>query len=208
MSTIRPWSMIATRSQSRSASSIRCVVRKTVLPRSRMPRTRSQIARRACGSSPVVSSSRKTTSGSLTSASAMNKPLLLSARERHEPGVALVRQAELVEQTVAVDRALPVQRRPQIDGLPHLDALLQLRLLQLDADPLLQRVDVAHGIEAEDRDACRGPASAGPRRTPSSSSCRRRWDRSGRRSRRRGRRTTPRRQRRSSRTFSGSRKPG
>ena len=42
------------------------------LPRSRMSRIRSQIARRACGSSPVVSSSRKTSSGSLISASAMN----------------------------------------------------------------------------------------------------------------------------------------
>ncbi len=47
-----------------SASSIRCVVRKTVLPRSLMPLTNPQIARRACGSSPVVSSSRKSTSGS------------------------------------------------------------------------------------------------------------------------------------------------
>ena len=33
MSTIRPWSMMATRLQRRSASSIRCVVRTTVLPR-------------------------------------------------------------------------------------------------------------------------------------------------------------------------------
>ena len=34
-----------------------------------------------------------------------------------------------------------------MDGFPHLDALLQLRLLQLDADALLQLVDVANGIE-------------------------------------------------------------
>ena len=46
MSTMRPRSMIATRSHNRSASSIRCVVRNTVFPLSRIPRTSSQIARR------------------------------------------------------------------------------------------------------------------------------------------------------------------
>ena len=38
----------------------------------RMPRTKSHVARRACGSRPVVNSSRNTSSGSLMSASAMN----------------------------------------------------------------------------------------------------------------------------------------
>src|ERR1019366_1905412 len=142
ISMIRPCSMIATRSHRRSASSIRCVVRKTVFPRWRMPRMRSQIARRACGSRPVVSSSRKTTSGSL----------FLSTRKRHEPRIALVGEAELVEQLVAHRRLLAVKRRPQLHRLPDLDPLLELRLLELHADPFLQLVDVAEGIEAEHGD--------------------------------------------------------
>jgi hypothetical protein len=59
--------MIATRSQSRSASSSRWVVRKTVTPRSRSPLTSSSTSCAATGSSPDVGSSRNITSGSLSS---------------------------------------------------------------------------------------------------------------------------------------------
>ena len=79
------------------------------------------------------------------------QPLLLAARQRHEPGVALVAQAELLEQAVAVDGGA-VERCPQPDGLAHRDALLELRLLQLHADPLLQRPHVAHRIEPQHAD--------------------------------------------------------
>ena len=69
--TIRPWSMIPTRSASTSASSRYCVVRNTVTPSSRARRpTSSQSAVRLCGSSPVVGSSRKRVDGSWISASA------------------------------------------------------------------------------------------------------------------------------------------
>ena len=60
-------------------------------------------------------------------------------------------EPELLEQPVAVRRRLAIEGCPQIDRLPHLDPLLQLRLLELDADALLERVDVAKRIEAEDR---------------------------------------------------------
>jgi hypothetical protein len=70
---MRPRSMIATRSQRRSASSMKCVTSTTVVPRSRISRTCFQVSRRACGSRPVVSSSRKTSSGSLSKARAMNR---------------------------------------------------------------------------------------------------------------------------------------
>src|SRR5206468_5659143 len=53
-----------------------------------------------------------------------------------------------------VDRAR-VERRPEIDRLPDADALLQLRLLELDADALLQKVGVTGRIEAEHRGAPR-----------------------------------------------------
>ena len=45
-----------------------------------------------------------------------------------------------------------IERHPQIDGFPHLDALLELRLLQLHADALLQRIHVAKRIETENGD--------------------------------------------------------
>ena len=79
------------------------------------------------------------------------EPLLLAAGQRHEPGVPLVAQAELLDQAIAVHR-LPIERRPEADGFPDLDPLLELRLLELHADPLLQRVDVPSGIQAQDRD--------------------------------------------------------
>ena len=72
--TIRPWSMIPTRSASTSASSRYCVVRNTVTPSSRASRaTSSQSAERLCGSSPVVGSSRKRMLGRWTSASARSR---------------------------------------------------------------------------------------------------------------------------------------
>ena len=58
---------MATRSQSRSASSSRWVVRKTVTPRLRSPLTSSSTSCAATGSSPDVGSSRNITSGSLSS---------------------------------------------------------------------------------------------------------------------------------------------
>ena len=191
-SMIRPCSMMATRSHSRSASSIRCVVMNTVLPRARMPRTRSQMARRACGSRPVVSSSRNTTCGIVDERQGDEEPLLLAARQGHEPRVALVGQAQLLEQPIAIADGLLVERRPQVDRLPHLDPLLQVRLLQLHADPLLQLIDIAKRIEPEHRDACHDRAGASLPRIPWWWSCRRRSGRSARRFRRRPPRTRPR----------------
>ncbi len=69
--TIRPWSMIPTRSARTSASSRYCVVRKTVTPSSfASRRTSSQSAVRLWMSNPVVGSSRKRMCGRWTSASA------------------------------------------------------------------------------------------------------------------------------------------
>ena len=55
--------MITTWSDSRSASSMKCVVRITLTPSARSARIRSQVACLACGSMPAVGSSRKTSSG-------------------------------------------------------------------------------------------------------------------------------------------------
>ena len=43
-----------------------------------------------------------------------------------------------------------VERGPEVDGFPDLDSLLELGLLELDADAVLKLVDLAEGIEAED----------------------------------------------------------
>jgi len=69
---IRPRSKIATRSQSSSTSSMKWLTSTTVTPLSLTWPIRSQVARLAPGSRPAVSSSRNTTSGSPTRASAMN----------------------------------------------------------------------------------------------------------------------------------------
>src|SRR5262249_28172607 len=74
------------------------------------------------------------------------KPLLLTARQGHEPRVPLVAQAELLNQKIAVCM-LPVQRCPERARFPHLDAFLQLCLLKLHANPFLQQVGVSNGIE-------------------------------------------------------------
>ena len=78
---ILPWSRIATRSQRKSASSIACVVRMMASSGScafNSPNM-SQIARRLCGSRPVVGSSRKRTRGECRT------PRAISSRRRMPP---------------------------------------------------------------------------------------------------------------------------
>src|SRR4051812_28486401 len=50
--------------------------------------------------------------------------LLLSAGERHEPGVAFAFESELREERVAVRYGARVQGAPKVDRLPDLDPLL------------------------------------------------------------------------------------
>ena len=69
----RPLSMTATRSQSRSASSMKCVTSRTVTPVSRISEISPHTSRRAAGSSPVVSSSSTATFGLPMSASATDR---------------------------------------------------------------------------------------------------------------------------------------
>ena len=71
--TIRPWSMIATRSHSCSASSMAWVVSTTVTPSVRSSRTRRHVVARAWGSIPAVGSSRNTTAGRPTRQSASDR---------------------------------------------------------------------------------------------------------------------------------------
>ncbi|OLT41293.1 hypothetical protein BJF86_15895 [Serinicoccus sp. CNJ-927] len=74
--TIRPPARMSSRSAIFSASARSCVVMSTVVSRSARSATRSCTSRRPAGSSPVVGSSRKSTSGRPTS------PMATSSRRR------------------------------------------------------------------------------------------------------------------------------
>ena len=76
---IVPWSITMMRSASESASSRYCVVSKVAMPSALKSATSSQIASRLRGSSPVVGSSRNTTSGRTT------RPHAMSMRRRIPP---------------------------------------------------------------------------------------------------------------------------
>src|SRR5947199_230839 len=73
----RPWSMMARRWQSVSASSMLCVVSRMVLPVWLYSRTISHRSKRVCGSRPALGSSRNSTCGSCTMARAMERRCIM-----------------------------------------------------------------------------------------------------------------------------------
>ena len=137
---------------------------------------------RAAGSRPVVGSSRKTTSGSLTSASATDR------RCCWPPDSVLVRAFRFSPSSRSsmqpVDRLVPVvELAEQRRAARHRQLGVERRGLELDADALLDRRREAAGRPARAPRARPRRAGGGPRASPSSSSCRRRSARAGRRSR-------------------------
>src|SRR5262249_40616275 len=77
--------------------------------------------------------------------------LFLPARQRHEPGLTFLREAETLEELAAVNLRA-IQRCPQVDRFPDLDTFLELCLLKLNADFVLQCSWIAKRIELEHRD--------------------------------------------------------
>ena len=77
-----------------------CVVRISVTPRSRSSRSRSHTNRRAAGSSPVVGSSRNSTSGSCISARAIITRWACPPENMSGLTFAALEQPELLEQLV------------------------------------------------------------------------------------------------------------
>src|SRR6266702_2402862 len=73
----RPWSMMARRWQSVSASSMLCVVSRMVLPVWLYSRTISHRSKRVCGSRPALGSSRNSTCGSCTMARPMERRCIM-----------------------------------------------------------------------------------------------------------------------------------
>ena len=127
------------------------LTRTTVTPVARIRLIRAQVARRACGSRPVVSSSRNATRGLPTNASAMNSRCFCPPDSLPNRGVALVLQPPLQQQLPPV-AGFCVERGVQIQRLPHLEVVRQLRVLQLDADLLAQRAPVLDRVETEHPD--------------------------------------------------------
>jgi hypothetical protein len=72
----------------------------------------------------------------------------LTTGQRHEPGIGLIGQAKLSEQRFRIEMTM-IERGPEVDGLPDFDAFLKLGRLQLNTNAILQRVDVAEGIETD-----------------------------------------------------------
>ena len=144
--------MIATRSHSVSASSMWCVVSTTVRPDAAVCRSRSHRFRRACGSSAPVGSSRKTSSGSCTSAQAIDSrcawpPDSFSVRVAGRLG-----QADHAEHRVGAPGRHPVERGERPDLLAGGQPLEEGRRLELDADPGQQRRVARPGRQAEHAD--------------------------------------------------------
>src|SRR5450432_3547573 len=79
--------------------------------------------------------------------------LLLASGEVHEPGAALVGEAELLEQAFAFDGCFFVKRSPEVDCFPDFDLLLQLCLLELNADAVLEFVGLTKRVETENGNA-------------------------------------------------------
>ena len=120
-------------------------------PRARKRSSSAQSWRRDCGSRPVVGSSRNSRSGSPTSAHA-------TARRCFCPPDSLPTQLpalrlELDHREHLVDRRAAVVERPeQRDDLFDGELVAELRLLELDTEPLPQRVVVGAPAHAEDLD--------------------------------------------------------
>ena len=190
--------MTAIRSASRSASSMKWVTRTTVTPRSRTSSIRSQVSRRACGSSPVVSSSRIAIRGLPTSASAIDSRCFWPPDSLPKAVLRCVVRPRSSMSRSPVGRVL-VERRVQVERLPDAELIGQLALLELDADLLAQSCVGRGAGRGRGPGSCPSRGSAGRRWTRRWWSCRRRSGRGWRRSR------PPRRRRRHRRRPRGRR---
>src|SRR5690242_8342042 len=151
MATTLPVSISATRSQSRSASSMKWVTRTIVTPRARTPSISSQVSRRACGSRPVVSSSSTATRGDPSRASAIESRCFWPPDSLPNGVLLLAFQPQHVHQGVPVGR-VPVERAVVPERLGYPQLVGQLAVLQLNAEALGQFGPVAAGIESENAD--------------------------------------------------------
>ena len=152
--TRRPSSITAMRSARRSASSMKWVTRMTVTPLSRTSSMSCQVSRRACGSRPVVSSSRIAIFGLPMSASATESRCFWPPESLPNLALRLIGEPEVGQQLLPV-AGICVERGVEVDRLPDLDLVGQLALLELDADDATELVAVAARVEPEHADRAR-----------------------------------------------------
>ena len=161
--TSRPDEMMPTRSAKESASSRYCVVKKMVIPSSAFSlRTSDQTAIRLCGSSPVVGSSRKSTSRVVDEGGGEVKTTLHSSRVGSDStvdGGSDINQIEDLGESlpdVCCVQAIepPLERQQLSPGL----AVVDRRILKCDADAGSDGLRIRYDVEPRHR----GRAGAGP----------------------------------------------
>ena len=144
--------------------------------RARVPRpTRARNSSCMSGSSPVVGSSRISSSGRVEER--LDQPDLLAVAARELSQRAVEVGAEAPRQFVgAAERADPAKSREQRERLAPGRVLAVAEVAGQVAEAGADRDAVATAVEAEDARAARGSGAAGRAASGSSSSSRRRWD--------------------------------
>ena len=149
--------MIASRSQSSSASSRYWVVRKIVVPSALMLRTSSQTVSREAGSRPVVGSSRKRTRGRWTSALARSSRRFIPPEIGLGAAVRRLGQPDQLEQlggAPPAGRPLdPVQAALQLEQLASGLNRVEADLLERHADAVANCIAVGDHVMSGDRGA-------------------------------------------------------
>ena len=140
-------------------------------------------ARRAAGSKPVVGSSRKTSSGSPTSASARSSRRCWPPESLRARCSAAASQPDDRDDLLDVARAR-VEARPVRDRLAHREVLVDARALQHDADPRPQVGVARGGVVAEHGDVPGAAAAVALEDLDGRRLARPRWGRAGRTPRR------------------------
>ena len=151
LATTRPWSMIATRSQTCSTSVRRWEFRNTAAPRSAAARTMPRTSTRPTGSSAEVGSSRTISAGSPSSAVAEPEALLHALRELADEVARPVGEADHPEaprrrRPGGAPRGMPIELGVERQHLARLEP-------RLVAEQLRQVADLAAGREVAHRGA-------------------------------------------------------
>ena len=156
------------------------------MPSARRPRIVSQARRRAAGSKPVVGSSRKTSSGSPTSARPRSSG---GAGRRRASGRGTSRfSSRPTSRTTSSESRGVVVPREEAQDLVDREGGVDRGGLEDDADPRPERAIRAAGVGAEHLDVAAVALCGSPRGSRPWSSSRRRWGPAGRTPRRPGRR--------------------
>ena len=186
--TMRPWSMIPTRSARTSASSRYCVVRKTVTPSSRRSRaTSSQSAASALRVEPGRRLVEEEHARTVDEREREVEAALHPARVAADLAIGRLGQPDALEELLgAALRSRPrepLEHRLEAQVVASGQQAVERRLLERGADHAAHLRPLADDVEARDRAPCRRSAAGASSASARSSTCRRRSGRGSRRSR-------------------------